>query len=276
MVNAGNTAENRDIAEEQSSVDIVNIPVASAGAPQTQSATKPNLKKSSGSTGNKPTTDQPTITRKRTIHNKVLVNRTRKANNQGLPDFVHQVHQMGCKCEICSHQNGILKRDGYDPAILDLIEQKNRQDKFLNKQVECDQKMRDLYKEITEHSNYIKKQETEDNYTIKQGIMLEMDRIAQNKATKFNKGDYFTYEEQDYNWLIQKLAGTPESTYMGCPLKVPETVIFTNGKPTKVIKTTPDDNCVNVIKSNLTIPELRKHLMTISQDRNTEHKRKLR
>ena len=183
---------------------------------------------------------------------------------------------MGCKCEICTHQNGILKRDGYDPAILDLIEQKNRQDKFLNKQVDCDQKMRDLYKEITEHSNYIKKQETEENYTIKQGIMLEMDRIAQNKATKFNKGDYFTYEEQDYDWLLQKLAGTPDSTYMGCPLKVPETVIFTNGKPIKVIKTTPDDNCVNQIKSNLTIPELRKHLLTISQDRNTEHKRKLR
>ena len=136
--------------------------------------------------------------------------------------------------------------------------------------------MRDLYKEITEHSNYIKKQEVEESYTIKQGIILEMDRIAQNKATKFNKGDYFTYEEQDYNWLIQKLAGTPDSTYMGCPLKVPETVVFTNGKPCKVIKTTPDDNCVNQIKSTLTIPELRKHLLSISQDRNTEHKRKLR
>ena len=35
MVNAANTDEgkNRDIAEEQSSVEIVNIPVASPGAP---------------------------------------------------------------------------------------------------------------------------------------------------------------------------------------------------------------------------------------------------
>ena len=103
-----------------------------------------------------------------------------------------------------------------------------------------------------------------------------MDRIAQNKAIKYNKGDYFTYEEQDYNWLIEKLAATPDSTYMGCPLKVPETVIFTNGKPSKVIKTTPDDNCVNVVKSSMTIQELRKHLLSISTDRNTEHKRKLR
>jgi len=59
---------------------------------------------------------------------------------------------------------------------------------------------------------------------------------------------------------LQKLAGTPDSTYYGCPINIPETVIFNNAKPFKVIKTTREDACVNQVKGSMSLLELRKFL----------------
>lgn len=51
---------------------------------------------------------------------------------------------------------------------------------------------------------------------------------------------------------------------MGCPINIKETVIFSGGKPVKVIKTTKDDNCVNQVRGGFSLMELRKHLLYIS------------
>ena len=72
-----------------------------------------------------------------------------------------------------------------------------------------------------------------------------MERIKEVNKISFKKGDHFTYEEQTYNWLLQKLASNSESTYLGCPINVTETVIFKNGKAIKVLKTTREDGLVN-------------------------------
>lgn len=92
----------------------------------------------------------------------------------------------------------------------------------------------------------------------------------------FKKGDYFTYEEQTHNWLIQKLAGSQESTYLGCPINITETVIFQNGRGVKVIKTTREDGLVNQIKGATgDLLETRKYLASLCNERNKEYTRKL-
>ena len=45
-----------------------------------------------------------------------------------------------------------------------------------------------------------------------------MERIEDTNAQTFKKGDHFSYQEQDYSWLLIKLAATFDSVYMGCPV----------------------------------------------------------
>ncbi len=40
-----------------------------------------------------------------------------------------------------------------------------------------------------------------------------MERIETVNKMKFEKGDHFAFEEMDYSWLLQKLAGTFDSAY---------------------------------------------------------------
>ena len=87
----------------------------------------------------------------------------------------------------------------------------------------------------------------------------------------FRKGDHFSYEEQDFSWLISKLAGTFEGEYMGCPVNIAETVLFKDGKPYMVVKTTREDKCINQIKGSLSLLELNKYLLNLSIDRNREY-----
>lgn len=98
-----------------------------------------------------------------------------------------------------------------------------------------------------------------------------MVRIAEINKMSFRRGDHFVYEHQDFNWLLQKLAGTEENPYMGCPIKVTETVLFNNGKPSRVIKTTLDDGCLNQIKGSMTLLELKKHLRNLFNDRSKDY-----
>ena len=96
---------------------------------------------------------------------------------------------------------------------------------------------------------------------LKEGINAEMERVKATNATQFQKGDHFSYEEQDYSWLITKLAGSNENPYQGCILNIPETVLFSNGKPVQVIKTSRDDSCVNNVRGGMSLNELRKYLL---------------
>ena len=134
--------------------------------------------------------------------------------------------------------------------------------------------MRELYKDITKHieESKVARKGGENLHT---GILKEMDRIKQINAIEFSKGDHYEYEEQDYAWLIQKLAATPDSAFYGCPINVPETVLFINSKPAKVIKTTREDNQVNQIRGGMGWLELRKYLQQLVSDRNRDYQRKL-
>ena len=158
---------------------------------------------------------------------------------------------------------------------MDLVKQKVKQDKFLDKHVTCDKKMKELYKVLNAHAQEMKQSISAGEFALQKGMIKELQRIKDNNAVKFKKGDYYTYEEQNYSWLIQKLAGTSESTYMGCPLMIPETVLFINGKPCKVLKTTREDECINQTKGNMSFIELRKYLLNLSIERNKDYQRKL-
>jgi len=58
---------------------------------------------------------------------------------------------LGCKCEICKLHLNQIKTEGVDPTINDVIALKKRQDKFLAKQVACDQNMKAVYADINQH-----------------------------------------------------------------------------------------------------------------------------
>ena len=79
----------------------------------------------------------------------------KKEANADIPDFLEQGQDMSCKCEICRLHLNELKKDGPDPRVLDVLRQRTRQDKFLNKQLICDQKMKELYHELKKHSNIV-------------------------------------------------------------------------------------------------------------------------
>ena len=136
--------------------------------------------------------------------------------------------------------------------------------------------MHDLYIELNQHVQDMKSLQEKGEFNLQKGIIKEIQRIQDNNSIKFKKGDHFSYEEQNYSWLIQKLAGGPDCLYLGCPINIPETVLFANGKPVKVLKTTKDDNCLNQIKSStMNLTELRKYLLNLSIERNKDYQRKL-
>jgi len=62
---------------------------------------------------------------------------------------------------------------------------------------------------------------------------------------------------------------------MGCPLNITETVLFSGGKPFKVIKTAKEDKCVNQVRGGMSHLELRKFLHSLSIDRTKDYQRKL-
>ena len=69
-----------------------------------------------------------------------------------LPVFLEQGQHLECDCGICKHQLKIMKSEGIDPLVKDVIKMKERHNKFLTKQVTCDNRMRELYKDINEHN----------------------------------------------------------------------------------------------------------------------------
>ena len=62
---------------------------------------------------------------------------------------------------------------------------------------------------------------------------------------------------------------------MGCPVLIPETVVFVNGKPSMVVRTTREDDCINQIRGPMSFLELNKHLLSLSKERNKEYQRKI-
>ena len=116
---------------------------------------------------------------------------------------------------------------------------------------------------INNHVVEQKKDEAKGDFVLQKGMMKEIQRIKDTNSVKFKKGDHFVYEIKDYSWLIQKLAGTNDSTYLGCPIHIPETVLFKKGKAIKVLKTTPEDHCVNQTRGAMDITNVRKHLTGI-------------
>jgi hypothetical protein len=76
----------------------------------------------------------------------------------------------------------------------------------------------------------------------------------------------------DFNWLLEKLTGQIDNRYWGCEVNVPETVMFKDGRPSKVIRT-ESNGFVTTVKTQLTLSELKKHLLGAILDRNREVQR---
>lgn len=66
----------------------------------------------------------------------------------------------------------------------------------------------------------------------------------------------------------------PENNILGCPVNIPETVLFQNQRPGKVIKQL-DDGCLAVVRQGMNFMDLRTHLINISTERTKEHTRRL-
>ena len=92
---------------------------------------------------------------------------------------------------------------------------------------------------------------------------------------RFKKGDHFSYEQQDFSWLILKLAATFDGELMGCPVNIAETVLFKDGNAFMVVKTTKEDKCINQIKGGMDNTELHNYLKNLYADRNRDYQRKL-
>lgn len=88
-----------------------------------------------------------------------------------------------------------------DPLLPDVLEQNEKHAKFIEKQVSCNEKMRNLYNDIKKSQAEMTKV-SQEGESLQKGILREMDRIKQINSIKFKKGDYFVYEEHDYNWLL--------------------------------------------------------------------------
>ena len=104
-------------------------------------------------------------------------------------------------------------------------------------------------------------------------IRTSMKRLQEYEKMPWTKGDYFRFREHDYNWFLDKIAGNRTSKYNGCQVFIPETVIFSDGKPEKVIKT-DDNGFVTTIKGSMNFMELRKYLESVARDRKREQEKK--
>lgn len=71
-------------------------------------------------------------------------------------------------------------------------------------------------------------------------ILQEMNRIQELRSKTYTVGDSFKFEIKDFSWLLKKLTGNQDSRFFGCELNVVETVLFKNGRASKLIKTEPD------------------------------------
>ena len=89
---------------------------------------------------------------------------------------------------------------------------------------------------------------------------------------EYVKGDHFKFEEQDLNWILQKLA--PDNGTSGCQINFPETILFSQNKVQKVIKQL-DDGCLSVVRYGMNEIDLRTHLINISIERTKENQRRL-
>ena len=69
-------------------------------------------------------------------------------------------------------------------------------------------------------------------------IRDEMERLKQLQGMEWTQGDYFKFEEHNYNWLLEKLATPSVARYHGCEINIPETLIFEGGNMKKIVKTT--------------------------------------
>ena len=96
-----------------------------------------------------------------------------------------------------------------------------------------------------------------------------MERIKDLKSRIYTNGDHFTFETKDFSWLLEKLTGQSDNRYYGCELNIPETVLFKDGKPLKIIRT-ESNGFVTTIKSAISLPELKKYLINAGYKRNKE------
>ena len=105
-------------------------------------------------------------------------------------------------------------------------------DEFFESQDLCDTKMEEVYKRFQE------RQERENKMKVQmsESIRLAIKRLKKYESMPWTKGDHFKFEEHDYSWLLEKVAGGTTSKYHGCQIFIPETVLFSDGKPEKVIK----------------------------------------
>lgn len=75
----------------------------------------------------------------------------RKNNLHDLPEFLVQGQELSCKCSVCAKQLDIIKSDGLEPKVQDVLQQKLKHEKMLSKQPKCDQRMKVILAKEKEH-----------------------------------------------------------------------------------------------------------------------------
>ena len=86
-----------------------------------------------------------------------------------------------------------------------------------------------------------------------------MAKIRAYEEMEWTTGDFFKFEQHDFNWFMDKMAGGRDSNYKGCQVLIPETVLFKDGKAEKVIRI-DDEGCLKQIKGPMDRDQVQKHL----------------
>ena len=132
----------------------------------------------------------------------------------------------------------------------------------MKRQEVCDAKMQEFF------AHFKDTMEREDKMRIPmaESVRLAIKRLDEYAKMDWDQGDYFKFEEHDYNWFLEQITSNKDSKYVGCQVFIPETVIFLDGKVEKIIKTDANGH-VTTTRGTMGLPELKKQLEASYRER---------
>ena len=82
-----------------------------------------------------------------------------------------QGQDLSCRCEVCLYQLKILRSDGLDPTIQDVMNQKQKHDKLLQKQPSCDERMKEVKQKEQEHKKQLIEMQKQVDFNFQKDIL---------------------------------------------------------------------------------------------------------
>jgi hypothetical protein len=74
------------------------------------------------------------------------------------------------------------------------------------------------------------------------------------------------FRDHSFGWLIEMLASSPRSTFMGCELNMNETALMKDGRASLIVKTNKD-GILEPTAKNLPVMKFLQHMSGALQDR---------